>query len=95
MSYLVKSFRSVVRTPVARRCFSDIFNERERAAEAAYFNQQDAIQLAALQAKLRAAAKNKPADTNVKTALTSELDQLRDIMAPHNLPEETLHGEYE
>ena len=70
---------------------SDSFTERDRAAEAAYFNQEDAIALKQLQEKLRASAKSKKPEA-VRAAVTSEIDELRAIMAPHNLPEHILHG---
>lgn len=94
MSLLVKSFRAVSRTPVARRCFSDVLHDRERAAEAAFFNQEDANKLAALQAKLRATAASRPQSGVVQDVIQTEIDQLRGIMAPHNLPEETLQGPF-
>jgi len=89
---LTRSFRRVARTAVARRCFSDSFKERERAAEAAFFNQEDAQALKALQAKLRNSAASQSGNTAVQEVIANEIDQLRSIIAPHNLPEERLQG---
>ena len=89
MSFFVRSFRSTVRTSVARRCMSDQFKDRERAAEAAFFNQEDAAKLAALQAKLRVTAAQQ-GNAVVQKVRTTETDKLVSLIAPHKLPRETL-----
>ena len=94
MSLFARTFRMTVRRTPARRAFSDLIKERERAAEAAFFNKEDALALKALQAKLRASAASRPNDESVKEVVQTEIDQLRGIMAPHNLPEETLQGRF-
>ena len=95
MSLLVKAFRGVSRTSVmprfiARRSLSDAISERERAAEAAYFNQEDARALAELRSKLRLSKTSQTDNAAVNQVEDSEIDELREIIAPHSLPSEVL-----
>jgi hypothetical protein len=97
MSLVAKTFRAAARVPAVRRSLvvrsmsTDAFKERDRAAEAAFFNAADAQALAALTAKLRKANQMHP-NKAVASVVKTEMDDLRAIIAPHNLPHEKLQG---